>query len=439
MFLGSIYIGGTSGGLISSILLGIPGTPSSVATVYDGYPMTLKGQAVKALGIGIFSSFVGTFLSVIVAILFCPVLAKFAVKLGPWEIFSLCFCAIILVVTISKGDMFNGLIAALIGFLVSSIGFSPIDGAKRFSYGINGILSGVDTTALVLGLFAISSVMANYAKKQMVTPEVTTKNIHGIGISLKEIFSYRLLIIKSFFIGLWIGFLPGMGSGLSNQVAYASAKSSSKHPEEFGKGSPEGVFAPEVANNASVGGAIIPMIALGIPGDTPTSIMLGGLMIFGIQAGPMMMTNNALFVYVFFGVLLLAAILTFAIQFLGIRTFPSILRIPYHYLFSGITVLCFIGSFSTTMSIFNCILMLVFGVVGVFFAFAKLPSAPFILGFILGPMLEINLRKGLTYTTDGFLPFITRPISGILLFTAAASLFWPVIRKRLEEKKTKAA
>ena len=435
IFLGSTYVGAVSGGLISSILLGIPGTTSSVATTYDGYPMTLNGQGVKALSIGIIGSFIGTVGSTIAAMLFCPILAQLAIKMGPWELFSLCFCAIVLVVTISKGDMWNGLIAAIIGVLLSCVGYAPIDGAKRFSFGIKGISGGINTTGLVLGFFALCIIMKNYAQKKTVNPEVGDIKLKGLGVSLKEIAQNAGLIIKSFFIGLWIGFLPGMGSGLSNQVAYAMAKSSSKSPETFGKGNPEGLWASEVSNNAAVGGAVIPMIALGIPGDTPTSILLGGLIIHGIESGPLMMTNSAQFVYVFFGILLVGALYTLAVQMFGMRTFPKILKIPYHYLFTAIAVICFTGAFSSTMSLFNCKLMLALGALGLFFAYAGLPSAPFILGFILGPMLELNLRKGLTYTETGFITFLTRPISGMLLCVAVASMFWPAIRERLEKKK----
>ena len=437
IFLGSAYVGAVSGGLIASILLGIPGTTSSVATVYDGYPMTLNGQSVKALGIGIVASFIGTVGSVLVAMFFCPLIAKIAIKLGPWEIFSLCFCAIVLVVTISKGDMWNGLIAALFGVAISCIGYSPIDGAKRFSFGIKGILSGVNTTALVLGFFALCTIMKNYAKHKTVNPPMESTKLKGFGVTFKELRENAWLIIKSFFIGLWIGFLPGMGSGLSNQVAYASARSASKHPETFGKGNPEGVWASETSNNAAVGGAIIPMIALGIPGDTPTSILLGGLIIHGLEPGPMLMSTSPQFAYVFFGIMLFAAVLTLVLQLGGMRTFPKILGIPYHYLFTAIAVICFTGAFSTTMSVFNCKLMLVMGLVGIFFAFAELPSAPFILGFILGPMLEQNLRKGLTYTDQGFLTFLIRPISGVLLLVAVGSLFWPAVRARIEAKRGK--
>lgn len=435
LFLGSIYVGGISGGLIAAILIGVPGTPASVATCFDGYPMAKNGRASRALGVGILSSFIGTFTSVLISMIFCPMLARFAVKMGPWEIFSLCFCAIILVVTMSKGNMFNGLIAGLLGILVSCIGIAPIDGAKRFTFGVTNLLSGVNQIGLMLGVFAVATLIKNFAKGDTKTPEIDTKGITGFGISIKEYFSHWMLIIKSFFIGLWIGFLPGLGAGLANLVAYAQAKATSKTPEKFGTGWDEGIIASETSNNAAIGGAIIPMVALGIPGDTATAMLIGGLMIHGIDAGPLLMTNHPELVYCFFGVLLLGAVLVLALQFFGMRSFPYILRTPTCYLYAAILVICVVGAYSDSRTMFNCWLMLVMGVVGLVMALGNLPTSPFILGYILGPMLETNLRKGMTYTSDGFLPFITRPVSAVLLLIALASLLWPFIRDRREAKK----
>ena len=435
IFLSNVWIGGCSGGLIAAILLGIPGQSSSIATCYDGYPLSQKGESVKALGIGILSSFIGTVGGVLIAYLFCPFIARWAVKLGPWELFSLCFCAIILVVTISKGDIWNGLIAASLGLIFSSVGFSPIDGAKRMTFGIISIYGGINLLALILGIFALGQILKNVAKGKTTNPNVNVSGIRGFGLTMKEFVSNIPNIIRSFMIGLWIGFLPGMGSGLSNMVAYASAKGSSKHPEEFGTGCIEGVFASEVANNASVGGAIIPMITLGIPGDTPTSILLGALTIFGVEAGPLLMTNSAQFANTFFAACLLAAAITLAVQFFGMRSFPLMLKIPFEYLFSAITVICFVGAFSNTNTLSNCWLMLVFAIIGFFLYYADLPTAPLLLGFILGPMLEKNLRKGLTYASNGIWSFFTRPISCILLLVAIGSLIWPIIRSAIKKHK----
>ena len=435
LFLGSIYIGGISGGLISAILLGVPGTPASVATVFDGYPMAKSGHSSKALGIGILSSFLGTTGSIVIAMFFCPTIARFAVKLGPWEIFSLCFCAIILVVTMSKGNMFNGLMAGFLGMLLSSLGIAPIDGAIRFAFNIPNLLGGVNQLTVMLGFFAVATLLHNFAKGDTKSPDIDVKSITGFGISIKEYFSNWALILKSFFIGLWIGFLPGLGAGLANVVAYAQAKGSSKTPEKYGTGCTEGIIASEISNNAAIGGAVIPMIALGIPGDTPTAMLIGGLMIHGIDAGPLLMKNNPQLVYSFFGVLLFAALITFIFQFFGMRSFPYILRTPVCYLYGAIFVICTVGAFSDSRTMFNCWLMVIMGFIGFMMGFFSLPKSPFILGFILGPMLEINLRMGLTYTDKGLLPFFTRPVSGILLLIAACSLAWPFIREKREAKR----
>ena len=435
IFLGSIYVGGVSGSLISAVLLGIPGQAASIATCFDGYPMARKGKASRALGVGIISSFIGTVLSIIVAMLFCPTLARWAVKLGPWESFSLCFCAIVLVVTLSKGNMFNGLIAGFLGMLLSTVGIAPIDGALRFTFNNYNLIGGINLLALMLGVFAMGNLLRSFAKNEMESPDIDTKSIKGFGIPIKEYFSHWALIIKSYLIGLWIGFLPGMGAGLANIVAYSQAKASSKHPEEFGKGCDEGIIASEVSNNAAIGGAIIPMIALGIPGDSPTALLISGLMVHGIDVGPLLMTNRPALVYCFFAVLLIGALVTFIIQMGGMRVFPYILKVPSHYLYAAIFLICFAGIWSEAKALFFIGMMIAFAVLGIIMADFNLPMSPFILGFILGPMLEKNLRMGLTYTDQGFLPFITRPVSAILLFIAFASLFWPMIRENMQKKR----
>ena len=435
LFLGSIYVGGISGGLISAILLGVPGTPASVATCFDGYTMAKNGRSSRALGIGILSSFIGTFISIIISMVFCPILAHYAVMLGPWEFFSLCFCAIILVVTMSKGNMFNGLIAGILGVLVSCIGIAPIDGAKRFTFGVINLYSGVNQIGLILGVFAIATLIKNFAKGDTKTPDIDTKGITGFGIPIAEYFSHWALILKSFFIGLWIGFLPGLGAGLANLVAYAQAKSSSSEPEKFGTGCDEGIIASEVSNNAAIGGAIIPMVALGIPGDTPTAMLIGGLMIHGIDAGPLLMASHAELVYCFFGVLMFASLCVLLLQFFGMRTFPYILRTPVCYLYAAIIVICVVGAYADSRTMFNCGLMVFVGAVAILMAVGNLPTSPFILGYILGPMLESNLRKGLTYSEHGFSLFLTRPVSLVLLIVAFGSLAWPFIRDRRAEKR----
>lgn len=431
----SIWVGGVSGAMVGSILLGIPGSPSAIATTFDGYPMTKNGQAVKALGAAITASFMGTFFSILIATFLSPLIADLALKLGPWEYFSLGFCAITLVAALSKGNVFKGLAAAGLGLMFSAVGFAPIDGYPRFAFGNMYLNGGFDLIALMLGVFAIKQIITDYAQEQQQLPEVNLKDISGFGVTLKEYKDNIVNLIRSFFIGLWIGFLPGMGAALSNMVAYAQAKSSSKHPEKFGKGCVDGVFASEISNNASVGGALIPMVALGIPGDGTTAILLGGLMIHGIQPGPLLFTNNPAIVFTLFATALFAAILVLIQQFFGMRLFPLILKIPYQYLYPVIIVLGFVGVFTSSSTTFNFVLLLGFAALGFIMDIAKLPTSPFILSFILGPMLESNLRKGFTYTDQGIIPFFTRPISGLLLAAAVFSVVWPLIKDARKKKK----
>lgn len=423
----SIWVGGTSGAMIGSILLGIPGSPSAIATTFDGYPMTRNGQAVKALGAAITASFFGTFLSVLIAMFLSPIMADLAIMMGPWEYFSLGFAAISLVAALSRDGVFHGLAAAGIGLILASVGFAPIDGYPRFTFGSIYLAGGFDLIPLMLGLFALKQIVEDYAKGQQQAPEVDVRDIKGFGVSLKEYRDNAWNILRSFGIGLWIGFLPGMGSALSNMVSYAQAKSASKHPEKFGKGCVDGVFASETANNASVGGALIPMVALGIPGDGTTAILLGGLLIHGVQAGPLLFTNNPEIVYALFLTAIIAAVLTLFLQFFGMRLFPAILKIPYQYLYPTIVVLGFMGVFVGSSTAFNYVLLLGFAGLGLAMTKLRLPVSPFILSFILAPMLELNLRRGMTYTDEGVMPFFTRPISGLLLLAAFLSIVMPYL------------
>lgn len=426
----SVWIGGVSGAFISATLLGIPGSTSSIATCYDAYPMCKKGQVVKALQAGILGSFIGTFFSVLVATFLSPVIARLALKLGPWEYFSLCACAIVLVVGLSAGDTARGLASAFIGILLSSVGFSPIDAYRRFTFGNFNLLGGIDILALVLGMFAVRLVVSDFGKGGIDTSQMAKVDFKNQGLTLTDWKNNIVNIIRSFLIGLWIGFLPGMGSGLSNMVSYAQAKSSSKYPEKFGKGVVDGVFASEVANNASVGGAVIPMVALGIPGDSTTAILLGGLVIHGIEPGPLLFDQHGEFVYMVFEAVLLSAVIVLVIELLTMRWYPSILRIPYHYLYPALLIIAFVGAFTSTNTLFNCGMMLGMALLAMIMDHFKLPISPLLLAYILGPMLEQNLRKGLTYSTEGFVTFLTRPVSAIFLIIGVLSVVIPLLKKK---------
>lgn len=428
----AFYIGGISGSFIGAILVGIPGSGSSVATVFDGYPMTKKGKAVEALGIGIVASFIGTFFSTIVAMFLTKAVAKIALHMGPWEFFSLCLCAIMMVVGLSKDDIPKGLFSAFLGLMFCCVGTSPLDGSFRFTFGIYQLNSGLTLVCVMMGIFAMSQVLVAHGQGQKTMPDVKLgKDIKGIGVSWKDIIKHKVTIIRSYIDGLWIGFLPGMGSGLSCMVAYGQAKNSKKPPEPdipYGEGNPDGVWAPEVANNASIGGALIPLIALGIPGDSVGAYLLAAMTIKGLTPGPLILDTNPTFVYTIFVTVLVCAVLILITQFALIRFFPYILKAPYHLLFGTILAMCFTGAYSGSNSMFTLKLLFIFAVIGVAFAYFKIPQTPFVLTFVLANTLETKFRTAVSYsTTGGYLEFFTRPISLILLLVALYSLLNPFL------------
>ncbi|MCD8009722.1 MAG: tripartite tricarboxylate transporter permease [Lachnospiraceae bacterium] len=408
-----------------------------MATTYDGYPMHKKGETLRALGIGAVGSFIGTFGSILIATIFCPYIANLAVMLGPWEYFSLCVCAISFIASFSRESMLRGFASAFIGIGIACIGAAPVDGTSRFTFGNYNLLDGVDITAMILGLYAIKEVLLNTNKEHHLDSKIQAKGIFDFGVKLQDIISNVWNIVRSFCIGLFIGFLPGVGSGLSNMVAYAQAKNGSKHPEEFGKGTAEGLFASEVSNNASIGGAVIPMIALGIPGDSITAILLGALTLHGLTAGPLLLVSHPDDAYFIFAAILVAAVLVLLLQLLTMRWFPRILQIPYHYLYSVIVVVCFVGAYISTNTMFNVYVMLVFAVVAILFDKMRLSTTPMILGFLLGPMLEQNFRRGISYSTNGAWAFLTRPVSFFFLMVAFLLVFGPYVRKWIRRIRNK--
>ena len=435
----AIWIGGVSGTFISAVLIGIPGSSSAIATCFDGFPMTKNGQAGKALGIGMTASFIGTVGSVALATVLSPVIAEFALHLGPWEYFSLCFCAITLIASLSKGNIFKGIMAAGIGLLLGCIGMDPINGSKRFVFGSVYLTSGISTVAQMLGMFAMCQIIRDSARGEAKMPEADVVNMKGLGVGFKDIIQNIKTIAFAFVSGLWIGFLPGMGSGISNMVAYGYAKGISKEPETFGKGNPAGVWASETANNASLGGALIPMMALGIPGDGITAMLIAGLTIHGLQAGPLFMTEQPDLAMLIFACVMVAAIVTYIIQILSKRWFPYILKVPYHYLYTIILVICYIGGYGISNTMFNIYVMLALCLLAIFMSMSGLPTSPLVLAFILSSKLERYFRQGISYAHGSYAEFFTRPISCALLLASVFCVVWPFLSDHLKKKKASAA
>ncbi|WP_367568693.1 tripartite tricarboxylate transporter permease [Lacrimispora sp.] len=432
----ALYVGGTSGGLISAILLKIPGTPSSVATTFDGGPMADRGEGGKALGIGILYSFLGTILSIVALIFIAPSLAKIALKFGPYEYFAICLFALTMIGAMVGDSLLKGLMSGVAGLTFSLFGIASIGGAERFTFGLQDLENGFQQLPVMIGLFAVAEIL-NVAVTGVKSNEQKIMNykIKGFGISLKEFKEQFVNFIRSALIGIGIGILPGIGGATSNIVAYSVAKQQSKYPEKFGTGVIDGVIATETSNNSSIGGALIPLLTLGIPGDTVTAMILGGLTLHGITPGPLLFKNSGPLVYGIFAAFLIATIMMLVVEFGGIRLFIKVLEVPKYILLPAVLVLCIVGTYGTNHNMFDVWTSLLFGVIGFFMAKHKFPQAPMILGFVLGKVVEENLIRGLMYSNNNFFAFFQSPIAAAFILFTVGMVIWTGYKQVVASRK----
>lgn len=431
----AIYIGGISGGLISAILLNIPGTPASIATTFEGVPMARKGEAGKALGLGIFASLVGTVIGIIAMILLSPILAELTIKFGPWEYFGVTLFALTLISSLSGDSLIKGLLSALLGMMFATVGLSSIDSAQRFTFGYVDLTSGFNLLSVLVGLYAISEVLSS-ANKGVQSGKIRNYKMQGIlGFRLREIKNQIGNFIRSSLIGLGIGILPGIGASSSNIIAYSVTKNVSKYPERFGTGIPDGIISSESSNNSSIGGAMIPLLTLGIPGDGATAILLGGFMLHGLQPGPLLFQTNGDVVYHIFVSMIIASFLMAFIMYACMRFFVKILEIPSYILLPIIIVLCLIGAYSLNNRVFDMWSLLVFGIIGLSISKFGIPAPPFILGFILEGALETNLRRGVQYSNGDYIEILNHPICVFFLVLTLGSIiltFYHQVKKNTQ-------
>ena len=435
----ALYIGGVSGGLISAILINIPGSAMSIATCYDGHPMANSGHAQRALGIGVFFSFLGTVISLAIMMVAAPALASIAVKMSSFEIFSMTFCAIALVTGVGSKDVLKALAAAFFGIAFCLIGMAPVDGATRYIFGSNKLLSGIPLTSAVVGMFAVTEILKTVGKKISANKleQRHREKIKGFGFSFKEFVGQIKNLIVSAAVGLGIGFLPGMGGSLANQVAYIAVQKTSKHPEKFGTGIMDGIVASETSNNASIGGAMIPLLALGIPGDGPTAMLLSAFTIHGIVAGPLLFKTSGPLVYTVFAAMIVCSIIMLIVEFFGIPVFAKVIDVPRQILFPVVLVICVVAAFSNNKIMFDCWMLLFFGIMGVVLGKFTFPRTPMILGLVLGQNLETNLRRALQLSRGSFAPFFTRPVSCILLCLGLFFIISAIVRQFVDLAKGK--
>lgn len=429
----ALYIGGISGGLISAILLNMPGTPSSIATCFDGRPLALKGEAGKAIGVGVVFSFIGTLLGIAAMFFIAPWLASLTIKFGPWEYFAVTFFSLTLIASLSGNNIVKGVMTAVFGMMFAIIGLAPVDGVERFTFGSIEMTSGFSMLSVLVGLYAISEVMKTAGAMQFddtMGMKTTEFHIKGFGFSMKEFLSQIGNCIRSALIGIGIGILPGIGGGTSNILSYSIAKNQSKHPEKFGTGIIDGVVASETANNATIGGAMIPLLTLGIPGDTVTAMLLGGFVIHGIQPGPLLFESHGDVVYGVFIAMILSSFFMLLWSFGAMRLFIKVLKVPKNYLYPIIIVLCTLGAYAINTRTFDAIAMVFFGVVGYVLEKLKYPLPPFILGFVLCGTFETNLRRGLQMDNGNFMGMFTHPIAVAFFVVGIVSVLLSVRKAR---------
>lgn len=436
-FLVAVYVGGSSGGLISAVLLGIPGTPSSIATCFDGYPMAQQGRGKTALSAAIISSFVGGIFGAVVLSFLGPYIAKVALKLSAFDYFGIILLALCTVSSLAGENIIKGLIACLLGICLACVGTDGLSSVYRYTFGVTKLANGFSLVPVLIGLFAVSQIMGNARDKD----DIKALDFRGTGSNMGERFTFgqylkRIkMIVPVSLMGLVIGILPGLGGNISNLMAYSYAKNTSKDPNSFGKGQVDGVIAAETANNATVGGAMIILLTLGIPGDNATSVILAGFQMNDIAPGPLLFKTQGVLVYAILAGFVLANVLFFVMEYYGLPIFIKMLSIPSMLLLPIVIVCCFVGSYCGNNNNLDILIMVIFGLIGYLLKRYEYPLAPMIVGFILAPMLELYLRRSLMKTDGAWLPILSSPIAAVCLLAAVVTITLTV---RSEIKKAKA-
>lgn len=418
-----VFVGGLSGGLMSGILTGIPGTPSSVATTFDGFPMARRGEPGLALGLGVWASFFGGIISAILLIAVAPQLARIGLEFQPWDYFSLVFFALTITASLAGENLIKGLIAGALGLLIATFGEDDINGISRFDFGIEYLQEGFAFLPVLIGLFAFSRLMTDVRDPKTATMALTEMQEVSIRIEHRKAALTVLKswgnLIRSSLIGVFTGILPAAGSSISNVLAYDQAKKASKTPEKFGSGFSDGIIAPESANNATAGGSLITMMALGIPGDIITAVMLGALLIHDVIPSPSFITEAPVLAYSIFLAFFVANFLVLGLQSGALKLFVLVTRVRMYVLAAVILAYCGIGVFALHNIVSDIWTLFIFGIVGYILRNLGFPLAPVILGVVLGPIAEKWLSRSLAISTDATM-FITQPWS---LFFVIASIF----------------
>jgi putative tricarboxylic transport membrane protein len=416
-----IYVGAIYGGSRSAVLLNIPGTPASAATCLDGYPLSRSGRASEALGLATTSSFLGSFVGVIALSFLTPILGNLALEFKSYEIFWVAIFGVAICGNLTAAkDPLKGWISGILGIMFSFVGMEAIQGYRRFTFGIAELNAGFGIIPVLVGTYALVEILDTLSDTSV---EKKMAQVGRVLPQMRDILANWFNIIRSGVIGIFTGIIPGVGENIGSYVAYDFAKRASKTPEKFGKGSEEGLIASETANNAVVGGALIPVLALAIPGSPPAAVLLAALLLHDVRPGPLLFIENPMYPYRFTAMFLLATIAMFILGLLIVKPLLWLLRIKKSIMMPIVFVLCMVGTYAIAGRIFDIWVMILFGLLG--FPMRKLgyPEAPLVLGIILGPMVDENLRRGLILSEGSIFPFFSGTINIILIAATFLTLF----------------
>ena len=416
--MGAAYVSSVYGGSISAILLNVPGEPTSIATTFDGYPMTKKGEAHIALGASVFSSTLGGLLSLLVLILVAKPAADIAIRFGAQEFFALGIFGLAIVAAISRGSILKSVVATLIGLFIAVIGFSPMTGVRRFTFGSSYLSQGIDLIIVIVGLFAVSEAMILIEKGGQIADtdeEVTVDVSRDLWVGVRAALNRPVAVLRASIIGIVFGLIPALGAAVANFVAYFDLQSSSSEGEKFGTGVVEGIIAPEASNNAVTASSLVPTLVIGIPGNVTTAILLGVITFQGIRVGPELFSRTPELVYTFFGSLFIANVFVFVFGFLISHQLISLTKIDVEILAPAIMITSILGAFTLSLSTADAAFALVIGVFG--FALRKLEYSPInmVFGLILGPIIESNFQRAMLSTGGDYLTFLASPVALLLL------------------------
>ncbi len=420
-----VFVGGVYGGAITAILINIPGAPAAIATAMDGYPLAQMGEAGKAIGlcttVSVFASFVG----IVVLAVAAPIIANFSLKFAPRDFFLLAVMGLLLIGSIGGGDPIKGITAGAVGVLLSMVGMDPSTGELRYTFGNLYLMAGISFVTAMIGLFGVSEALTQFRSTGTKSPK---QNLDRIIPSWAMFIKYLPLSLRSALVGVFIGALPGTGGDVAALLAYDQAKRSTKHPSRpFGKGALEGIIAPETANKGAIGGAFIPMLTLGIPGDAVTAIIIGALFIHGLKPGPMLMIETPHLFWMIVSCLSIASVALMVLGLLSVKPFAKIIEIPKEIIMPVVIILSVIGTYAIQNSIVDIFYMIGFGIIGYFLRLYGYATGPMVLGLILGPMLDANYRRTMQGAENQILPFlqgfVTSPISLFLTLSIVFLLF----------------